>query len=56
MSWLRQYAATDTYFPEIDALKLKINASAEADEYRAADYGWSFEDFERSYTQALGAM
>lgn len=49
-----QYVATDTYFPEIDALKSKIDASAEADEYRAMDYGWSFEDYERSYTEALG--
>ena len=49
-----QYVATDTYFPEIDALKSKIDASAEADEYRTVDYGWSFEDYERSYTEALG--
>ena len=49
-----QYASVDTYFPEIDALKSKIDASAEADEYRTMDYGWSFDDYERSYTEALG--
>jgi hypothetical protein len=49
-----QYAAVNTYFPEIDNLKSKIDASAEADEYRPLDYGWTYDDYDRSYTEALG--
>jgi spore coat protein H len=51
---ITQYASVNTYFPEIDNLKSKIDASAEADEYRPLDYGWKFEDYNRSYTEALG--
>ncbi|MBN1414995.1 MAG: CotH kinase family protein [Bacteroidales bacterium] len=50
-----QYATTGTYFPVIDAIKSKIDASAEADEYRTYDYNYSFDDYNRSYTEALGA-
>jgi len=51
---ITHYADPGIIFPEIDELKSKIDASAEADEYRPMDYGWSFEDYERSYTEALG--
>ena len=49
-----EYADTDTYFPAIDAIKSKIDASAAADEYRIEDYGWIYDDYNRSYTEALG--
>lgn len=52
---ITKYADTDTYFPEIDVIKSKINASAAADEYRTFDYGWDYSDYTNSYTQALGA-
>lgn len=52
---ISNYLAADSIFPQIDALKDKISASALADQYRPLDYGWSFNDFKRSYTEALGA-
>ncbi|MBO6794621.1 MAG: CotH kinase family protein [Balneolaceae bacterium] len=42
-------------FPEIDRLKAMIQTAAEDDTYRTLDYGYSVEDFNNSYTQALGA-
>ncbi len=50
-----KYANPDSYFSEIDAIKSKINNSAENDFYRTLDYGWNFNDFNRSYTEALGS-
>ncbi len=48
------YAKTDTYFSTIDAIKSKINIPAANDPYRSLDYGWSFENFNQSYTIAMG--
>jgi len=48
------YANPDTYFSEIDAIKSKINPSAANDPYRPIDYGWGFEDFNKSYTLPMG--
>jgi hypothetical protein len=50
-----RYADPTPYFAEIDGIKSKINTSAENDVYRTLDYGWDFNDFNRSYTEALGA-
>jgi hypothetical protein len=52
---ITEFADPEFYFSEIDAIKAKINASAEADNYRTLDYGYTFTDFNRSYTEALGA-
>jgi len=43
-------------FPVIDDILLKIKASAQADVYRTLDYGWDYNDFLDSYTQALGGQ
>jgi hypothetical protein len=51
---VNNYMAEDSIFPKIDVLKNNISASALADEFRSLDYGWSFDDFNRSYTEALG--
>ncbi len=45
----------DTLFPKIDRIKAMIDQSAENDTYRPLDYGWSYADYSRSYTEALGA-
>ena len=45
---------TDTLFPRIDQLKQMIEADAKADPYREIDWGFSAEDFDVSYTDALG--
>lgn len=45
----------DTLFPEIDRLKLMVEASAEADTFRTKDWpALDFEDYDKSFTQALG--
>jgi hypothetical protein len=44
-----------TLFPEIDRIKTMIQTAAEEDMYRTRDYGYSIEDFNNSYTEALGA-
>ncbi len=51
---ITKQANADTYFAEIDAIKSKITSSAEADIYRTLDYGWTINDFHRSYTEKLG--
>lgn len=53
---ITKYADTDAYFPEIDAIKSKIDASAIADTYRPLDWGWSISDYHLSYTDALGGQ
>lgn len=52
---ITKYANADSLFPKIDAIKAKIDASAAADPYRSLDYGWTFSDFNKSYTESLGA-
>jgi hypothetical protein len=52
---ITEFADPEFYFSEIDAIKAKIDASAEADNYRTLDYGYTYADFNRSYTEALGA-
>lgn len=47
------YANANIIFPIIDEVKTKINTSAENDPFRPLDYGWSFSDFTKSYTEAL---
>lgn len=43
------------FLPKIEQIKTMITPSAERDAYRTYDYGWDFNDFSRSYYQALGA-
>lgn len=45
---------TDSLFPRIDQLKQLIQAAAETDPYREMDWGFSAEDFDFSYNEALG--
>jgi hypothetical protein len=52
---ITQYASPDSYFPFIEIVKERISPSAEQDTYRPLDYGWSYSDFLRSYTEQLGA-
>ncbi|UCH14678.1 MAG: CotH kinase family protein [Bacteroidales bacterium] len=43
----------DSIFPKIDAVHAMITGAAEQDPFRALDYGYSFDDFNNSYEQAL---
>lgn len=45
---------TSLIYPRIDDLKNMITPFAEADNFRTLDYGFSVDDFNNSYTQALG--
>jgi len=47
------YANTTNIFSIIDNVKTKIDESAENDPFRPLDYGWSYSDFTKSYTEAL---
>ena len=40
-------------FPYIDSLKSRIAGAAAIDPYRPLDYGFTFDDFNKAYTQAL---
>ncbi len=51
---ISEYFNTTTIFPKIDNIKTMITTSAENDTYRTMDYGWTIDDFNNSYTQALG--
>ena len=55
--YIKSFAATlfsDAFaFPYIDSLKNRIAPSAAADLFRTLDYGFTFYDFNKSYTQAL---
>lgn len=52
---INDYTNTNNLFPKIDSIFNKIKSSANADDYRTMDYGWSYNDFVNSYTQDLGA-
>lgn len=52
---LETHFNAEVMFPEIDRLKAMIQTAAEEDTYRTLDYGYSIDDFNDSYTQALGA-
>lgn len=45
---------TTNFFPRIDVLKDMITPYAEADYFRTLDYGFTIDDFNNSYIQALG--
>jgi hypothetical protein len=45
----------DSVFPRIDAYKQLIQLAAEEDTFRTMDYGYTVEDFNDSFTEALGA-
>ena len=52
---IEQVFNEDTLFPEIDRLKLMVEASADADTFRTKDWpALDFEDYDKSFTQALG--
>ncbi len=51
---ITRYASTAKIFPEIDEIKSKINASAALDEYRVLDYGWTYADYDLSFSSPLG--
>ncbi len=40
--------------PVMDRLRLLIRQAAADDTYRSCDYGWTIQDFDRSFTEALG--
>lgn len=50
---ITEFADPSFYLGEIDAIKTKINASAEADPYRSLDWGWAVDDFHNSYTSTI---
>lgn len=52
---LNEYFNTTLMNPEIDRLKAMIQDAAEADSFRTLDYGFTIEDFNRSYEFSLGA-
>jgi len=43
----------DILLPKIENIKTMISPSAQADQYRTYDYGWSYEEFLASYYTAL---
>ena len=51
---ITRYASTAKIFPEIDDIKSKINASVAMDAYRVLDYGWTYADYNLSFTSPLG--
>ncbi len=51
--FLTEVFNADFLFPKIDVWKNLITPFAEADPFRALDYGWSMTYFNNSYTQAL---
>ncbi|NOZ46126.1 MAG: T9SS type A sorting domain-containing protein [Chlorobi bacterium] len=53
--FMDEYFNNNTFFPIIDTIKSMIDDYAETDPYRPLDYGWSFDDYNRSYDEALGA-
>lgn len=52
---LEDHFSEDRLFPRIDELKAMIRPSAEQDLYRTYDYGFTMDEFDRSYTEALDA-
>jgi hypothetical protein len=53
---ITEFADPAFYFIEIDAIKAKIDASAEADPYRSLDWQWSVDDYHNSYTSTIGTF
>lgn len=51
---IEEYINEDILFPKIDSTFNKINDAASRDTYRTLDYGWDYNDFVKSYTEALG--
>jgi len=49
------YASPDSLFPIIDQIRVKIDQAAGDDPYRPLDYGWIYNDYVQSFTEALGA-
>jgi spore coat protein H len=52
--FIDQYFNEAFLFPRIDTLKSKIQTAAEQDIYRTLDWGFTINDFNTSFTQALG--
>ncbi|MGE0078878.1 MAG: CotH kinase family protein [Bacteroidales bacterium] len=52
---LKNQFNTSTLTAKANAIHYRIRQYASIDPYRSLDYGWSFSDFDNSYTQALGA-
>jgi hypothetical protein len=50
---LREEFNSNALFPKIDRIKEKIQNSAERDQYRTYDYGFTIDDFNLSFTQRL---
>ncbi len=48
--------STDQIWPKIEDTKEMIQSAVEDDTYRSLDYGWDIEDFNNSYTEALGTF
>ncbi len=51
---LTQFADTTQLFPKIDSVKNNIAPWAKIDPARPLDYGWTYNNFLKSYTQILG--
>jgi len=51
---INEVATEESLFEKIDAIKDGIRPFIELDPYYSADYGYTLEDFDNSYTQALG--
>jgi len=50
------YFLIDQIWPKIEDTKELIQSAAENDTYRTLDYGWDIDDFNNSYTEALGTF
>jgi len=48
------YFNETTFFQRIDTLKARISSAAYTDTFRTLDYGYTVQDFDNSYTTALG--
>lgn len=51
---INTYFTTDSLYPYIDEIKAMITPYAEEDLFRTLDYGYTINDFNNSYTTALG--
>lgn len=51
---ITNYYDPQVIYPRIDGLKSMIEESAERDDYRVYDYGFSISDFHNSYDQVVG--
>lgn len=53
--YIKDFFNPNNLNPKIDAIKSMIEPHRVLDEFASYDYGYSYQDFQKSYTKALGA-